>query len=122
APCGGGDRGRDAWSFSVSNYGNRSPDRQRVPLLGQYLRQRPRDITLVGHVRLVGLNFNELITDGDLVPDLLHPLEHGPLLHRVRQPRHDALGHQGIAPSRVARAAETMCSWWGMAACSRRLE
>ncbi len=111
-----------AWSLSrIPDPRDRRPDRQRLALLRQDLRQRPRHVAFVGHVRLVGLDLDQLVADRDLVPDLLQPLQDRPLLHRVREPRHDDVGHQ-IDPSSAASAALTTCSSCGIAACSSRFE
>ena len=50
-------------------------DRQRRPLLGDDLGQRPGDVGLVDHVRLVGLDLDQLVADRHLVADRLHPAE-----------------------------------------------
>ena len=79
-------------------------DRQRLPDGGDD-RQRALRRGLVGHRRLVGLDLDQLLADGDRVAVLLEPAEDRALLHRVRQARHRDLGH-GIR----SRAAPTIVS------------
>jgi hypothetical protein len=118
-------RGRAAGPLTVTriapNPSDRRPDVDGLTLLNQDLAQRPGNIAFVSHVRLVRLDLHQLVPHRHLVPNLLQPLQHRPLLHRVRQPRHHHVGHQ-IEPSNAARAACTTCSSCGIAACSSRRE
>src|SRR4029077_4524683 len=98
-----------------------TPAPEPLPLFAQNRGKSPRHIGLVGHVRLVGLDFNQLLADCHLLAHPLQPGEDRPLLHRVREPGHDDVGHQR-APSSASNAALTTCSSCGIAACSRRLE
>ena len=71
---------------------DRRADGERVALLGDDL-QRPLLVGLVRHVGLVGLDLDELLALGDLVPVGLEPLEDRALLHRVGQAGHRDVGH-----------------------------
>jgi hypothetical protein len=96
---GGRTRGRVARSFPVppiTDPGDDRPDRGRLVLADDDLEQRPGHIGLVAHVRLVGLDLDQLLADGDLVADLLAPRQHRPLLHRVGEARHGHLLHRGL--------------------------
>ena len=80
---------------SITDPSDHLADRQGRPLVGHDLHQRPRRVCLEDHVRLVGLDLDQLLAELDLVADRLHPLEDRALLHRVREARHDdVLGHQ----------------------------
>ena len=113
------------WSFRrIAHPRDHLADRQRVTLAGDDLDQGSRSVGLEHHVRLIGLDLDQLFAERDLVADRLHPGEHGPLFHRVGQPRHDDIyGHGHLRPLRVrgchgqpnapcvvARAALTTCS------------
>ena len=67
-------------------------DRERRALLGDDLERAVR-VGLVRHRGLVGLDLDELLALGDLVPRGLEPLEDRALLHGVGQPRHGHVGH-----------------------------
>ena len=85
-------RPRRSASAHHRDRGCRSPG-SRPP--GEDLGQGAGDVGLVGHVRLVGLDFDQLLADRDLVADLLQPGEDRPLLHRVGEAGHDDLAHRG---------------------------
>jgi len=80
-------------------------DRQRVAL-GSHDGEDAVGVGLVGHVRLVGLDLDELVAASDLVAVGLEPLDDRPLLHGVRQPRHHHLAHRATSSaSRASRSA-----------------
>src|SRR5262249_14251192 len=106
----------------IPHPGDGVTDRQRVALRRQDLDQRPGQVGLVDHVGLVGLDLDQLLTDGHLVAHPLQPLEDGALLHRVGQPGHDDLLRHQRLPSNVCSAALMMWSPCGIAACSIRFE
>ena len=100
---------------------DRSPTGSVSPSCARISMSVPASVGLVDHVRLVGLDLDQLVADRDLVADALQPAQDRPLLHRVGEPRHDDL-----APSATAlqgrSAALTTCSACGIAACSMRFE
>jgi hypothetical protein len=49
--------------------------------LGKDLLKDARHVRFVGHVRLVGLDFDQLVADRDLIAHLFQPGENRPLLH-----------------------------------------
>ena len=71
---------------------DRLADRERVALLGHDL-ERAGLVGLIGHVGLVGLDLDQLVAAGDLVPVGLEPLQDRALLHRVGQAGHRDIGH-----------------------------
>jgi hypothetical protein len=79
-------------------------DRQRGALLGDDLDQGAAGVGLVDHVRLVGLDLDQLLALRHLVPDRLQPAQDRPLLHRVGQAGHDDFRrHQGALPGAGSR-------------------
>ena len=70
------------------------------PVVDDDLLEHAFGLGLVDHRRLVGLDLDERLAAGDLVPRALEPGEDRRLLHRVRQSR-----HPDVDQSRVAREA-----------------
>jgi len=108
----------------VADPGDHLADLERVALLGHDLDEDAVGVGVVGHVGLVGLDLDERLAALDLAALVDEPLEHGALLHRVREAGHrDVAGHASPQRSRnVARAACTTCSGCGNAACSSGFE
>ena len=87
----------------------------------------PVEVEHIGSTSVPGLAAKPIVDIVVVVEDItaeedyVVPLLRAGYVLRVREPGHDDLGHQ-IVPSRVASAALTTCSEWGIAACSSRLE
>ena len=84
--------------------------------------QHPGRVGLVRQRRLVGLDLRQRLAARDRIAVGLQPLEDRALLHRVRQPRHDDLGHDYARSRNVASTASTICGSCGKASCSSALE
>jgi hypothetical protein len=87
--------GPDAGRRSVADPRDQLADGHGRPR-GHHHRERSGGLGLVGHRRLVGLYFGQLLALGDVATVLDQPGEDRPLLHGVRQARHQHVGHESL--------------------------
>ncbi len=105
----------------VAEVGDHGADRERVALACDD-RQHAVGVGGVGHRRLVGLDLDDLLAAPHAVPLGLQPVQDRAFLHRVRQARHDNVGHGRHTSLNVDRTAVTTWGSCGKAICSSGLE